>query len=120
MIIERVHEMVDDMIHAHDLKDQNVDKIDPWGSILTNIIWAIRINYHTAIQASPDQLVFGRNMLFNIIYTPDWEIIQERKKIFINKINQAEIKTKWIMTKKSMTIYQFTETVYTVRLKALS
>ena len=67
------------MIRTHEVKDHTFDEIDPWGTILQDIAWAIWSTYHTTTQASPGQLVFGRYMLFNITYAPDWDGIKERK-----------------------------------------
>ena len=82
------------MLRTHELKDHTFDEIDPWGPILQDIAWAIRSTYHTTTQASPGQLVFGRDMLFNIPYTPDWDGIKTRKQSLINKSNQAENKNR--------------------------
>ena len=46
---------------------------------LHNISWEMCNTYHTTTQVSPGQLVFGRDMIFNIPYIPDWDGIEERK-----------------------------------------
>ena len=89
-IIERVHQVVGDMLRVHDLKNYSFDEIDPWGPILQNIAYAIRSTHHTTTNASPGQLVFGRDMLFNIPFTPDWTQIEHNKQKLINKSNIAE------------------------------
>jgi hypothetical protein len=48
---------------------------------------AIRSTYHTTLQATPCQLVFGRDMIHN-------NQIQKRKQDIINKPNQKENKNK--------------------------
>jgi hypothetical protein len=42
---------------------------------LTNAAWAICSTYHTVLKASPGVAIFGRDMLFDIPYTADWNKI---------------------------------------------
>ena len=53
------------------IKTKELDKfvfnyIDPWAEVLSSVAWAIRALYHSALKATPAQLVFGRDILFNI------------------------------------------------------
>ena len=41
------------------------------GIILQDIAWENLSTYHITTLASPGQLVFGRDLLFNITYTSD-------------------------------------------------
>jgi hypothetical protein len=91
-IVERVHQVVGDMLRTHDLNEYDFDEIDPWGPILQDVAYAIRATHHTTTKASPCQLVFGRDMLFNITYTPNWENITAQKQKEIIKNNNAENK----------------------------
>ena len=59
------------MIHYFDLDKLSLHPKDPFGDILACIGWAIRSIYHTTLQATPGQLVFGRDMLFDIEFTTD-------------------------------------------------
>jgi hypothetical protein len=56
---------------------------------------AIRITYHTTLQATPCQLVFGRDMIHNIAFRANWDLIQKRKRKqdIMNKSNQKENKS---------------------------
>ena len=67
------------MLRTHNLNEYDFDEIDPWGPILQDVAYAIRATHHTTTKASPYQLVFGRDMLFNIPYTPNWENITAQK-----------------------------------------
>jgi hypothetical protein len=51
---------------------------------------AVRATYHTTLQASPMQLVFGRDAILNIKHITDWEHINERKQAKINYNNKRE------------------------------
>jgi hypothetical protein len=55
---------------------------------------AIRSTYHTTLQATPCQLVFGRDMIHNIAFRANWNQIQKRKQDIINKSNQKENKSR--------------------------
>jgi hypothetical protein len=54
---------------------------------------AIRSTYHTSLQATPCQLVFGRDMIHNIASRANWDQIQKRKQDIIIKSNQKENKS---------------------------
>jgi hypothetical protein len=54
----------------------------------------IRSTYHTTLQATPCQLVFGRDMIHNIAFRANWDQIQKRKQDIINKSNQKENKSR--------------------------
>ena len=47
---------------------------------------------HTTLQATPSQLVFGRDHILNIKYQADWKNICNQKQRLINKNNQIENK----------------------------
>jgi hypothetical protein len=55
---------------------------------------AIRSTYHTTLQATPCQLVFGRDMIHNIAFRLNWDPIQKRKQEIIDNSNQKENKYK--------------------------
>ena len=46
-IVERVHQVMGDILRTHELNEHNFDMIDPWGPILQYISWVIRSTYHT-------------------------------------------------------------------------
>jgi hypothetical protein len=80
------------MIRTKDLKNRVFDYIDPWGEILSSIAWAIRASYHSTLGATPAQLVFGRDMIFNMKTIIDWRTITARKQKQILKDNLRENK----------------------------
>jgi hypothetical protein len=55
---------------------------------------AIRSTYHTTLQATSCQFVFGRDMIRNIAFRANWDQIQKRKQDIINKSNQKEVMNK--------------------------
>jgi hypothetical protein len=99
-IIEQVHKLssVNDMLRSFDLENENnhenlEEKQDtPFDYFLLSTAWAIRSTYHTTLQATPCQLVFGRDMIHNIAFRVNWDWIKKRKQDIINKANQKENK----------------------------
>ena len=60
------------------------------GVLLGSVAWAICSTHHTTLQATPGQLVFGRDMLLNLKFVADWEAIKLRKQRDVNKNNSRE------------------------------
>ena len=44
---------------------------------LTNAAWAVCSIYHTVLKTSPGAAIFGRDMLFDILFLADWLKIGE-------------------------------------------
>ena len=63
----------------HDLQNKYIDEDDPWSEILEATAFAVRSTYHTTLQATPDQLVFARDMIINPPFIENWESIRLRK-----------------------------------------
>ena len=61
--------------------------------ILTNASWAIRSTYHTVLRASPGAAIFGRDMLFDILFIADWKKIGDfrQNRTDLNKICENKI-----------------------------
>jgi hypothetical protein len=78
------------MFLTKNLKEQIFDFIDPFGDILASIAWAIRASYNSATDATPAQLVFGRDMMFNITALTNWKALSLRKQRLIDKANTRE------------------------------
>ena len=89
-MIERVHQTIGNIIRTFELQENYLDEEDPWKGILSATAFAIRATYHTTLQKSPGQLVFGRDMIFNIKHQANWEYIKNRKQDIINQNNERE------------------------------
>jgi hypothetical protein len=46
-------------------------------TFIDNTAWAICSTYHTVLKASPGAAIFGRDMLFDILFIADWKQIGE-------------------------------------------
>ena len=72
------------------LETNYLDTDDPWAGILAATAFAIRNMYHTTLKATPGQLVFGRDLIFNTKYISNWEEIRQRKQSTIKYNNKRE------------------------------
>ena len=69
-IIERIHQTIGNIIGTFDVS--NIVNNDPWSGILAATMFAVGATYHTTLQASPMQLVFGQDAILNIKHVSDW------------------------------------------------
>jgi hypothetical protein len=89
-IVERVHQVIGNIIRTFELENNYLDEADPWKAILSATAFAVRSTYHTTLQKTPGQLVFGRDMILNVKHEANWEFIRARKQNIIAKNNKAE------------------------------
>jgi transposase InsO family protein len=89
-IVERIHQVIANMIRTFELETNYMDEEDPWKGILSATAFAVCSTYHTTLKKSPGQLVFGRDMIMNIQHTANWEYIKQNKQERINQNNQKE------------------------------
>ena len=84
-IIERIHLVIGNMLRTFEDNNRNLPPIMPVRSFISAASLAIRSTYHTTLQATPGQLVFGKDMLLSIPFRADWAQIKIRKQGLINK-----------------------------------
>ena len=89
-IVERVHQVIGNIIRTFELEDNYLDEVNPWKGILSATAFAVRSTFHTTLNQSPGQLVFGRDMILNIKHEANWDYIKKRKQNIINKNNKRE------------------------------
>ena len=87
-IIERIHQTLGNILRT--MEKDNLDEEDPWSGVLAAAMFAIRATYHTTTQATPAQLVFGRDAIMNTVFQANWKYIKDRKQALIKKNNQRE------------------------------
>jgi hypothetical protein len=63
------------MMHTSEL--DMADSVEPADidTFIDNAAWAICSTYHTILKASPGAAIFGRDMLYNILFVADWKQI---------------------------------------------
>jgi hypothetical protein len=59
------------MLCTAELDMANSVTLDDVDVFLDNAEWAICSTYHTVLKASPGAAIFGRDMLFNILFVAD-------------------------------------------------
>ena len=89
-IIERIHQTIGNMIRTFRMHEADIDEADPWSGILSATMFATRATLHTTLQATPSQLVFGRDAILNIKHEANWKFIRERKQKLIDENNKKE------------------------------
>ena len=108
-ILERIHQVVGSMLKTKDLVNVVFDVVDPWSDIIASIAFAVRCSHHSTLNATPGQLVFGRDMLLDIAYVPNYQNAWRRKQKRINYDNIRE------NSKRVSHDYQVGEHVYILR-----
>jgi hypothetical protein len=89
-IIERIHQVIGNMLRPFELEDRKLDPDDPWNELLQACAFAIRSTFHTTLQASPGQLVLGRDMIHEIQFEANWDRIKNNKEKNIATSNKRE------------------------------
>ncbi len=59
---------------------------------LDNAAWAIHSTYHTVPKASPGAAIFGRDMLFDILFIADWRKIGDWQQVLTDGNQQENAK----------------------------
>jgi hypothetical protein len=77
-------------ILSFEVEKQLIDETDPWSGILSAAAWAARSAHHTALQSTPGQQVFGRDVIWDMAHVADWQCIKQRKQSLTNKNNKKE------------------------------
>ena len=88
-IIELIHQNIGNIIRTFYVS--NIVNNDPWSGILAATMFAVRATYHTTLQASLMQIVFGRDAILNIKHVIDWEHIRQRPQMRINHNNMLDV-----------------------------
>ncbi len=77
-------------------KSVNTSDIDIF---LSDAAWAIHSTHHTVLKASPGAAIFGRDMLFDILFIADWKKIGEHRQqltdLNIARENEGRIDYDW-------------------------
>ncbi len=74
-VLERLHQVLGQMLHTSELNMAKTITPDDVDVFLNNTAWAIRSTYHTVLKASPGAAIFGRDMLFDILFIANWDKI---------------------------------------------
>ena len=78
-IVERLHQVLGNLVRTYNLQETYVDDADPWMGILVAAAFAVRSTYHKTKGKIPGKLVFGRDMILPMNNVADWRYIRQRK-----------------------------------------
>jgi hypothetical protein len=74
-ILEPLHQVLAQMLLTAELDMAETVTPDDADVFLDNAAWAICSTYHSVLKASPGAAIFGRNMLFDILFIANWNKI---------------------------------------------
>jgi len=86
-IIERIYQTCGNIIRSFEVHESDLTAESPWDGILSAAIFALRATYHTTLQATPSQLVFGSDAILNVKFEANWQLTKQRKPNRIHKDN---------------------------------
>ena len=91
-VLERTHQVIADMLRTYQLTERDEEALshNVLEGIISNIRFALRSTVHSALNATPGQVVFGRDMLFPTRYVADWERIKREKERRMKYDNKRE------------------------------
>ena len=69
-----------------------MDDKDPFEEFISATVYAIVSTYHTTLQATPGQVVFGKDLLIPMQFNVNWARIAFRKQNTIHQSNHRENK----------------------------
>ena len=96
--VERVHQLILNMIVTNDIDNKVFDYIDPWRENLSYIAWSIRDSYNLTIMSTPGQDIFVRDMLFKLASFVDWQVATAAKQRQVDIDNVRENSSELRMT----------------------
>ena len=72
-ILERIHQVLRNLVWTFNIQQNYVDKNDPWAGILAVAEFAIISTTSSQNVHSTGQLIFGRDMVLPIKHRVNWE-----------------------------------------------
>ena len=89
-ILEQIHQVVGSMLKTKDLVNIKFNELDMWNPILASVAYAIRCSNHSTLNATPGQLIFGRDMLLDLKFDPNYKQMWAHKQKRISYDNVRE------------------------------
>jgi hypothetical protein len=104
-ILEGVHQVITTMLCTTKLDMANTVVTSDIYAFLTDAAWAIFSPYHIVLRASPDAIIFGQDMLFDIPFIANWNTIGDHRQSKTDLITEREIAHIMIRTTKLVIKY---------------
>ena len=74
------------------MEKHEFDSTDPWTDVVSSCAWAIRSTVMPTVNASPAQLIFGRDMLFDLSFAVKWRDVRNKRIELRKQNNERENK----------------------------
>ena len=91
-ILERIHQVLGNLVRNFNIQQTYVGKNNPWTGILTAAAFEICSTTNWQKSYSPGQLVFVCDMIIQVKHRVHWELIHQKKQTQINRDNTRENK----------------------------
>ena len=91
-ILERIHQVLGNLVHNFKVQKPYVGKNDPWTGILAYAAFSIRSTTIRQKCYSPGQLIFGHDMILLIKHRVDWGLICQQKQTQMIRDNDSKNK----------------------------
>jgi hypothetical protein len=75
-ILESIHAVFTNMLHTAELDMAKLVNASDIDIFLADTAWAIHSTHHTILKASPGAVIFGQDMLFDILFIADWKELE--------------------------------------------
>jgi len=90
-ILEIIHQTLSNIIRTVEVQASESNHAgSPWDKILSAAMFALRVTYHWTLQATACQLVLGRDVMLNVKFEANWQLIKQRKQRRIHENNARE------------------------------
>jgi hypothetical protein len=90
-----MHAVLTNSLQTFKLDEQVLDVNNPWEGFLAATRIAINSTYHTVNEATPGQLVFGRDMIMPTMFHVNWpKILLQRRQANVAQGNAGENTTR--------------------------
>jgi hypothetical protein len=89
-LLEHIHGVLGNMLRTSELNMVELVKASDINVFLSDTAWAVCSTYHTVLKASPGAAIFGQNMLFDIPFIADWQMIGEHRQRLTDLGNASE------------------------------
>ena len=91
-VLERIHQVLGNLVQTFNIQQTYVEKYDPWLSILAAAAFVILWRNNRKRGYITGQLIFGRDMIILIKHRVNWELIRQQKQAQSNRENTRKNK----------------------------
>ena len=86
-ILEWIQQVLANLVRTFNIQQTYVYENDPWTGILSAAAFVILSTTNNKKGYSPDQLIFGCDIILPIEHRVDWELIRQKKQTQMKRYN---------------------------------